>query len=347
MVGTNVGGVKWPTADMHACPPRGKGCPIFDSTKRDSWHYVLNVYYMGIYLSSFLYCINGLLWSKGRLKNRRALNYPMIFAATWLFTVSSLDVALGFQLNLSAFSRLEGNATEYFSKISNWANVMKLSMYVAQTFMADCILLYRCWIVYGRNWKVVIVPTIMWIAETVSGAIAVSKETRLENTTIISHSLAPYLISMITLTLATNVVATSLMIFRIWSIQTEVNLLLMEGGNSSPTMAKSLLVLIESGSLYTLVTLVFLCTYATSNFASYVTSDCLVQIMGIVFNLILIRVARGTAVRSLKETISILVKFRHDTVDLSSTEDKRNNINIGPIVGESLEKSKVRGGSKM
>lgn len=93
----------------------------------------------GTYLASFFQCIYGLLWSNGRLKAQHELNYLMLFAAIWLFTVSNLHVALGFQLNLSAFS-LEGNPSAYFSKTSSWPNVAKLVTYTAQTVMADSIL---------------------------------------------------------------------------------------------------------------------------------------------------------------------------------------------------------------
>ncbi|KAF9460684.1 hypothetical protein BDZ94DRAFT_1169252, partial [Collybia nuda] len=269
----------------------------------------------GIYLISFFYCIHGLLWSNGKLKDRRKLNYPMLIAAIWLFVFSVLDLAFGFQINIAAFFGPKGDPIAYFSEASNWINVMKLVTYVAQTFMADCILLYRCWIIYSRNWKVIFVPALMWIAETVCGSIAASIETTLDHSLITSNILAPFMLSLMSLTLATNFLVTSLMVFRIRSIQTSVNQLVSSGGYTNPTLKNVILILVESGAIYTAAVLILLCTYATGNNAIYLVSDCLVQIIGIVFNLILIRVARGTAVQPMNEAIQTALQFRRHALD--------------------------------
>lgn len=64
----------------------------------------------------------------------------MLFAAIWLFTFSTLDVAFGFRHNILAFIVIKGDPIAYFSNTSNWLNVMKMAADVAQAFMADSIL---------------------------------------------------------------------------------------------------------------------------------------------------------------------------------------------------------------
>lgn len=91
---------------------------------------------LGVYLVTFFYCIHGLLFADGRLKRRSALNYPMLFATIWLFTISTSDLVFGLQLNVSSFVSSEAT----FADKSNWVNVMRSITYVAQTFMADSIL---------------------------------------------------------------------------------------------------------------------------------------------------------------------------------------------------------------
>ncbi|KAF9460683.1 hypothetical protein BDZ94DRAFT_891099 [Collybia nuda] len=291
---------------------------------------------MGIYLISFFHCIHGLLWLNGRLKSRNNLNYLMLFAAIWLFTFSTLDLIFGFQLNISAFFIAKDGPTAYFTETSNWVNVMKLITFIAQTFMADSILLYRCWIIYNRRWKVVIIPILMWLAETVCGAIAVSIETTLGNSSILTRTLAPFIISMLTLTLSTNILVTSLMVFRIRLIQININQLMMDGARAptSPTIRNVLLILIESGAVYTAAILMLLCTYIIAHNASYLISDCLVQIIGIVFNLILIRVARGTAIQPITETPPTILEFRHDTMNTETPEDNIELANVASKPGD-------------
>ncbi|KAJ2912795.1 hypothetical protein MD484_g7630, partial [Candolleomyces efflorescens] len=90
----------------------------------------------------------------------------MLVAALAMFVFATLDVGFHVRHNLDAFVAFEGDPIEEFNKTSSWINVMKMGCYVAQTFVGDAILLYRCWIIYNKRWFVVIAPTILWLACT-------------------------------------------------------------------------------------------------------------------------------------------------------------------------------------
>lgn len=64
------------------------------------------------------------------------------------------------------------------------------------------------------------------------------------------------------------------MVFRIWSIQAKIRALTMSREYMSPSIMSVMLVLVESGAIYTAVVLILLCTYVTSNNAGYIVSDC-------------------------------------------------------------------------
>lgn len=93
----------------------------------------------GINLVSFAFCIHGLIWTDGHLKSRLSLNYLMLFAAIWLFTFSTVNVACGLQLNISSFVA-SGNPVAAFADTSSRVNILRSVTYVAQAFMGDCIL---------------------------------------------------------------------------------------------------------------------------------------------------------------------------------------------------------------
>ena len=88
---------------------------------------------------TFVACLRVLLFSNGRLKSIRTLNYPMVVAALLMFVFGSLDVAFGLRHNIDAFVSI-GDPDKVFADISNWINVMKMVDYVAQTFIGDAIL---------------------------------------------------------------------------------------------------------------------------------------------------------------------------------------------------------------
>jgi len=114
----------------------------------------------------------------------------------------------------------------------------------------------------------------------------------------------PYVDSMLALTLAMNVLTTSLIVYRIWSIEKKSSEIVATTSRSrrASRLRNVIRILIESAALYTISVIVFTCTYVAGSNANYGTSDNVVQIIGICFNLIIIRVDSG---RSFQGTTQI------------------------------------------
>ncbi|KAF8622046.1 hypothetical protein AX15_007329 [Amanita polypyramis BW_CC] len=187
-----------------------------------------------------------------------------------MFSFATVDVAFGLRHNIEAFVYFEGEATQYFEDISSWVNVMKMICYVGQTFVGDAILLYRCWVVYNRRWLVVIIQIIMWLGETACGIMAAYGEATLHHggsAGLKTNDLLPWITSLLTLTLATNVITTSLIVYKICVMR----------------------VLIESGTFYTASVVLLFVVYMSSSNAELPVSDAIVQIIGITFNVIIVR----------------------------------------------------------
>jgi len=251
-----------------------------------------SVFY-GIFLVSFFSCLRALLWSDGWFKPVHLLNKKMVFASLLMFIFASLDVAFHLRHNLEAFVYFDGDPIDDFDKTSNWINVIKMACYVAQTFVGDSILIFRCWIVYGRSWLVIALPVILWLGTTVCGAMTIYVESTLGSTgkLLNASTLVPFITSMLCLTLATNVLTTSLIVYRIWTIRRSLKHRTAIAGNSPLTSV--VIVLIESGLMYTLSIIILFGLYMASNNGQYGVSNAVVQIIGITFNLIITSVDRG------------------------------------------------------
>ncbi|KAK0475551.1 hypothetical protein IW261DRAFT_1495008 [Armillaria novae-zelandiae] len=267
--------------------------------------FVDSVFY-GFYLITFFSCFHGLLTTNdGRLKSRSAINYTMVAASLWMLVFSTLQVSCHLRFVLDAFVYSDNKPVDTLSDMPNPVNVMLLVTYVAQTFMGDCILLYRCWVIYDRRWMIVICPILMCIAETGCGIAAVYLETTLgDGSSITDPRLFPLIITLQSLTLTTNVITTFLIVHRIWTIHSAIRRLVPSTKNHP--LKNSLVVLIESASVYTASVAVLLIVYVLRSNADYVISDLIVQVIGITFNLIIIRFARGTAVKPIEETLTSL-----------------------------------------
>ncbi|KAJ3929484.1 MAG: hypothetical protein NXY57DRAFT_899992 [Lentinula lateritia] len=261
----------------------------------------------GVFLTTFVMCLHGLLYSpthRFHLKPFFKVNYRMLIAALLMFTFASLDVAFGLCHNIKAFVTLNGNgndpetAEEVFDDVGNWINVMKFVDYVAQTFIGDSILIYRCYLVWDRSWYMIVPSVLLCLAETVCGCmVAVIEASPASGGSLNSSTISPFITSMLSITLATTILTTSLIVYRLWNVQSHSQTFLQfqqernRDWNSDP-LARAMKVMIESGLLYTLSLVVLFAVFITSSNAELGVSDSVVQIIGITFNMIIIRTSR-------------------------------------------------------
>jgi hypothetical protein len=78
--------------------------------------------------------------------------------------------------------------------------------------------------------------------------------------------------------------------------------------------------MIESGLIYTLSVIILFCVYITSNNAQFGVSDAVVQIIGITFNLIIIRVQDAQPDQMSNPPLESRVHTGHGTVPLHSIQ---------------------------
>ncbi|TFK21684.1 hypothetical protein FA15DRAFT_672304 [Coprinopsis marcescibilis] len=255
--------------------------------------------FFGVYLVTFVRCVKVLFWRDGAFKPWHRMHHKMIVAAFLMCIFASLDVAFHLRHILEVFVGVQDSKSviDAFNDTSYWINVMKMACYVAQTFVGDAILLYRCWIVYDKNWYVIIVSTLLWLGCTVCGAMTIYYQSISDTMGALlnARSLVPFITSMLVLTLAMNTLTTSLIVYKIWRIQDRLRR--RNTYTLSNPLSRLLVVLIESGLLYTLSIVILFTLYMLGNNGQYGVSNAVVQIIGITFNLIITSVDRSDTSR--------------------------------------------------
>ncbi|KAF9043593.1 hypothetical protein BDZ89DRAFT_1128287 [Hymenopellis radicata] len=119
-------------------------------------------------------------------------------------------------------------------------------------FMADLILIWRCWVLYGGNLKVVAVPALFVITETLSGCMVIISwvdDGSFSNASRTNWSLVYYL-----MTVATNSLCTILILFRIVRVSGL--------GASLKTYRGIIEILVESAAMYAIIYIALLIAYA-------------------------------------------------------------------------------------
>ncbi|KIP07584.1 hypothetical protein PHLGIDRAFT_412628 [Phlebiopsis gigantea 11061_1 CR5-6] len=247
--------------------------------------------FYGLYLVTFGMCMYIML-VRGRSGARQ--RGVFIAVAVSMFVVATLDVVLLLVHILYAFVWYHGpgSAIGEFLDISVWINAIRLVTYSAQTSIGDVILIYRCFVVYGRSLLVLIPFGLLWIAELVTEVFDCYIEFTLHKSTLFTaNQLTPFILSLECITLALNVIATSLIIYKIWRVDRSSRRLFSL--RSSDSLKRAIRIVVESGLMYTLSVVCLMGVYISGNNAMYGVSDCLVQIIGISFNLIIIRIDQG------------------------------------------------------
>ncbi|KAJ6595600.1 hypothetical protein DFH09DRAFT_973684, partial [Mycena vulgaris] len=274
--------------------------------------------FWGIYLITFVLCLRSLLFTANfELKRFRDLNWPMLVVSLSMCACATLDVAVGLMHNIEAFILYKGSggATQEFSNISDWVNVIKTVDVIFQTTLGDGMLIYRCWIVYSKSWRVVALPILLFLGGGVCNVMTLILEANLHsNALVTSKALKPVITAFWILTIVLNILTTGLLVFRIWRVDrqnAQFGYHTASSGDAQPSrLRQAMRIIIESGLMYTTLAFVTFVTYITDSNSVYGTSDVEVQIVGIAFNLIIIRADRATEEQTKKNTLPLQVLRR-------------------------------------
>jgi len=238
----------------------------------------------------FVACIYVLVY--GRTTD--SINWHFLITACLMWILIGANFALSWSRIMDAFIVLQPELrndqeaiNKYFGNLGNWKEVTRTGVYVGLTAVADSLFIYRCYVVWGRNKYIIILPIFLLLGSLTSG-IGIEVTIGTEQSGLFATSLAHWATSFFSVSLVQNILTTLFIIYRIWRVNMNVSKL---GGSRSlwPVMA----VLLESGAIYSGTLFVLLMTYASGSFSQYIALDMLVPIIGIVFNLIIVRVGLG------------------------------------------------------
>ncbi|KAJ6540886.1 hypothetical protein DFH09DRAFT_1282993 [Mycena vulgaris] len=121
-----------------------------------------------------------------------------------LFVGATFDVVIGLLHNLHAFVFYTGGggAAQVLVDISNWINIARSVAQVIQMILGDFVLMYRCYIVYSRRWKVLIPSLILYLGGIAMGIKLIEAQVSLHhaNATMISPEIRPWWFTLFCIT---------------------------------------------------------------------------------------------------------------------------------------------------
>ncbi|KAJ7289222.1 hypothetical protein C8J57DRAFT_1493669 [Mycena rebaudengoi] len=271
------------------------------------WGMFLESVGYGIYLITCAVCVrqNFTTFSRHR---RSLVDWSMLIIFFIFLAKTTSSVAIRLHLNLRMAATADHAETvAMFMDLSSPINLAKCSSTMIQIIIINGVLIYRCWFIYNRSLLVITAPTLLCLGQVV--VLALATHATVANST----DLKTFLIAFWAITVGVNAIITGLIFFRQSALRkvdlpasksfqtdTDPSTTLNEGPSQlsltqcgSPTqVAKSIM---ESGLIYAMMTLITLATFVTDTSAVYPAADVLVQVIGITFNLIIIRSHHGGA----------------------------------------------------
>ncbi|KAJ3975776.1 hypothetical protein EV361DRAFT_431448 [Lentinula raphanica] len=272
-------------------------------------------YLTAIWLETLFYGINFLLFFSYlfivRYKRRTSLSKIIVGVAIMMFLFSTVHVSLGFYRLIEGFIVLR-TPIEFFSDVSIPANVAKVTIHTVNSILGDSIMVWRCYNVWGQRWLPSILPILLIIASAVCGfgQAVIFAEARTTHSAFGSN-LERWNGSLFSLSLATNVVVTTLIATRIWWVSRQINPL----HDSAFKYRRVLILVIESGAIYSSALVIEITLYFLNNNAFYIIYDPIAQLTAIVPTIIIVLTSLGLTSADLNSEEQLATRNRMSALE--------------------------------
>ncbi|KAJ6538091.1 hypothetical protein B0H19DRAFT_377302 [Mycena capillaripes] len=180
-------------------------------------------------------------------------------------------------------------STLYLTQPPLWLTVLAAVVFSVNTLVADCVLIWRCWTIWGRNWLVVGLPIACTIAGAGLGFKSIAEQAAfIENPKLDRSTFIDFATPYFSLSLVTTCLATILIVGRIVSM-TE------NGTRTFRGYTRVIEVIVESALLYSVAMAIFLPLLVRNSVKDGYAQAVVGQITGIAPTLIVARVTFGYA----------------------------------------------------
>ncbi|THU98092.1 hypothetical protein K435DRAFT_721152 [Dendrothele bispora CBS 962.96] len=164
---------------------------------------------------------------------------------------------------------------------------------VISIFLNDAVLVWRLYIIWGLIW-IVVLPIIMLIASTVMGILLLYTSAQ-PGHNFNSSDAVKFGTAYFSISLCLTVIVTLIIVFRLIYLQHRVVKVLGDKREYYDHYISAWTILLESSAMYAVVGFIFLVLYNKNNTVSNIFTQLMVQVMCISSDLIMLRVAIGSA----------------------------------------------------
>ncbi|KAL0068588.1 hypothetical protein AAF712_004303 [Marasmius tenuissimus] len=226
-----------------------------------------------------------------RKKMLHTVPAKIFFVATIVAHMSLTAINLYRLLQGYVYQRGTVGPTDYFNDLGRWDNVAHNALNALQTWMGDSLIIYRCYLVWGNNIYVILLPTILLIVSIVSNSVALYLFTKVPLGTIFGPSLVHWMNTIYATAFSQNALTTGLIAYRIWRQEMRSRRVGLRSAGSMSSLVPAARIMVDSAAMYMALLLCLIILYAINHNGQFVMQESSVPAIGIVFCSISLRLS--------------------------------------------------------
>ncbi|KAJ7139267.1 hypothetical protein C8R44DRAFT_764143 [Mycena epipterygia] len=291
---------------------------------------LVQIFFHGIYFVVFFLALYAMI-----LKRKTP---PLLFAVVVaMFSSATVQTALNWQSLRDGFVAHGDTPLDTVNSLTQESlavTVLTGTMLIGNTLLADCVLIFRCFAIWNRDWRAIVLPVLTTLASTGLGMLILFENARFIESGGDPNAFVDYARPYFSLCLATTLMATLLIVFRIvWLTRGNVAL----GFSGYRAVIE---VVVESAFLYSATLIVYIALL----FGSMTTDNdgyaqaVLIEMTGIAPTLIIARVSFGLSRPSSSWQRTTKLSFAPDNVTDTTTNPTQFSRNVDLELNSAAEK---------
>ncbi|KAJ7785853.1 hypothetical protein B0H16DRAFT_1206330, partial [Mycena metata] len=275
-------------------------------------------FYIGSYVTAILYGMQlfmfflsnyFLLYSStdARKESFFYIFYSSVMLILWTIA-SSCNAAFGQQIWITHRDVPGGPAQYLLDNLSAYYNTLGTVAGICMNFLADGLLLYRAYVIWGSSLKIIALPVVIYFG-AMSMAILLIYESAIPGASFFAGDSVSFGVPYFWMTISLNIITTSLICGRLLAVRNRVRSIL--GEQYCQTYTGLVAVLLESALPFTVLGIAYVISYARNSPYSFAFLQIWADFCAISPQLIILRVAMGKAwSKDTVASVSVLV-FDH------------------------------------
>ncbi|THH32870.1 hypothetical protein EUX98_g1344 [Antrodiella citrinella] len=223
-------------------------------------------------------------------KSQDTHSKTMFYIGVVMFIIATMHLAMncyrmiqGYVIHVDE----PGGAVAYLGDLRPWHHIFKDTLYATQEIFGDGVGIYRAYVIWNHNWKIIAFPIVLFIASCISGYSVCGLYNTVDPTaTVFNPILTQWIKTFYSIAVVQSTLTTGLMAYRIWSTDRRT----AHYRTAASTLLPVMKILIESASLLLIVEILLLSLYLANYNAQYILLEIVTPLVGITFTVITIRI---------------------------------------------------------